>query len=227
MSDRVAPDPPRSAPDAGAVAGTTSGRLPRGRHSLTREEVARSQRERIIHGMAGVMAEDGYVGTSVTAILKRAGVSRQTFYEQFASKEECFAATYAWAAEILVRETAQAGGEEGGDGDAIDRMLGFYLRGLAAAPAFARVVLIETYAAGPAALEARIAMQRGFARTIGDVLGATTDDDRFACEALVGAVVSLVTSRLATGDVAGMLALHAPLAGLLRREAAAFGGATG
>lgn len=179
--------------------------------------------------MAAVMAEHGYVGTSVTAILKRARVSRQTFYEQFASKEECFAATYAWAVESLTREIADAGAPEssGGDapGDAIDRMLGSYLRGLAAAPAFARVLLIESYAAGPAALEQRIATQRGFAQTLGVVLGASTDDDRFACEAMVGAVVSLVTSRLATGDVEGVLALHEPLAALLCREAAAFGGA--
>lgn len=224
MPDPLAPAVPSPGAPDGVAAG---GRLPRGRHSLSREEVARSQRERIIHGMAAVMADDGYVGTSVTAILKRAGVSRQTFYEQFASKEECFAATYAWAAEIVVRETTQAGTADGSgdDGDAIDRMLGFYLRGLAAAPAFARVLLIETYAAGPAALAQRIAMQRGFARALGDVLGATTDEDRFACEALVGAVVGLVTARLATGDVEGLMALHTPLAAFLRRGAAAFGGA--
>lgn len=224
MPDPRALETSRPAPSAPPAAG---GRLPRGRHGLSREEVARSQRERIIHGMAAVMVEDGYVGTSVTAILKRAGVSRQTFYEQFASKEECFAATYAWSTEIVVRETARVGVAEGDaeGGDAIDRMLGFYLRGLASAPAFARVLLIETYAAGPDALEQRITMQRGFARTLGDVLGATTDDDRFTCEALVGSVVNMATSRLATGDVEGLLALHRPLAALLRREAAGFGGA--
>jgi len=221
-------------PDRAPIAPTRPGatdaqeRLPRGRHGLSREEVARSQRERIIHGMAAAMAEDGYVGTSVTAILKRAGVSRQTFYEQFSSKEECFAATYAWAVEIIMRQTVQAGdgGEvagEPGPGDQIDRMLTFYLRGLASAPEFARVLLIETYAAGPVALEGRIALQRRFAEAIGAVLGATTDDDRFTCEALVGAVSSLVTARLATGDVEGLLALREPLAALLRREAAGFG----
>ncbi|MEV4420402.1 TetR/AcrR family transcriptional regulator [Patulibacter sp. NPDC049589] len=201
-------------------------RLPRGRHGLSREEVVRSQRKRIIRGMAAAMADDGYVGTSVTAILKRAGVSRQTFYEQFASKEECFAATYAWAAETVLEHTVRAAGDASGDDghDPIDRMLAFYLRGLAAAPEFARVLLIETYAAGPDALESRIALQRRFATQIGDVLGASTADDRFACEALVGAVSSLVTARLALGDTAGLLALQEPLAALARREAAAFGG---
>lgn len=225
MPDRVAPDPsPSRVPGTGDP---TAERLPRGRHGLSREEVVRSQRERIIHGMAAAMAEDGYAGTSVTAILKRAGVSRQTFYEQFTSKEACFTATYAWAVEILIAQTAlaaEAGGPDADRGDRVDRMLDFYLRGLAAAPQFARVLLIETYAAGPTALEGRLALQVRFAEVLGGILGAVTDDDRFVCEALVGAVSSLVTARLATGDTEGLLALREPLGRLLRREATAFGG---
>ena len=231
MPDVPDPTVPPS-PRPGAVDPARRERLPRGRHGLSREEVTAAQRERIVHGMAAAMADEGYVGTSVTAILKRAGVSRQTFYEQFRSKEECFTATYAWAAETLRREMARAAQDREGEGGAptdrdaaIDRMLGFYLQGLSAAPAFARVLLVETYAAGPAALENRVALQRRFAETIGAVLGASTDADRFACEALVGAISQLVTGRLATGDVEGLLALHEPLAAFVRRCAAGFGAA--
>jgi AcrR family transcriptional regulator len=228
VPDDVASAAPASPASAAPADDRTADRLPRGRHRLSREEVVRSQRERILHGMAAAMAEDGYVGTSVTAILKRAGVSRQTFYEQFASKEECFTATYAWAAETVLEHTVEAAGDASGDGhdprDPIERMLASYLHGLAAAPELARVLLIETYAAGPAALEGRIALQHRFATQIGAVLGARTDEDRFACEALVGAVSSLVTARLALGDTAGLLALQQPLAALARREAASFGG---
>lgn len=229
VSDPVASAPPGTVPP---IADTPAHeRLPRGRHGLSREEVAGAQRERIIHGMAGAMAADGYVGTSVTSILKRAGVSRQTFYEQFDSKEACFAATYAWAAELVLRETAKAasGPTEWQDparaADPVDRMLDVYLRGLAAAPAFARVLLIETYAAGPAALQGRIALQGRFAAALGDALGAGCEQDRFACEALVGAISSLVTARLANDDVEGLLALHEPLAALARREMVHFRGA--
>ncbi|WP_245604291.1 TetR/AcrR family transcriptional regulator [Patulibacter minatonensis] len=223
MPDSVAPDP--RSPDRRDDDPTVD-RLPRGRHGLSREEVVRSQRERIIHGMAGAMAVDGYVGTSVTAILKRAGVSRQTFYEQFTSKEECFAATYAWAVEIVLAQTtraAEAGGPGADPGDRVDRMLESYLGGLASKPQFARVLLIETYAAGPTALQARIALQRRFVEVLGGILGATTPEDLFRCEVLVGAISSLVTARLATGDTDGVLALQEPLSRLLRREAAAFG----
>src|SRR3954453_9402858 len=40
--------------------------------------------------MAGTMAEKGYVATSVADVLRAAKVSRETFYEQFDSKEDCF-----------------------------------------------------------------------------------------------------------------------------------------
>src|SRR3954449_3106977 len=69
-------------------------RLPRGRHGLTREEVVRSQRGRIFRAMAETMARKGYAATSVSEVLRAAGVSRETFYEQFTSKEDCFMAAF-------------------------------------------------------------------------------------------------------------------------------------
>ena len=68
--------------------------LPRGRHSLSREEVAGSQRERLQRAMAEVMAEKGYALTSVADVLRRARVSRETFYELYSSKEDCFMSVF-------------------------------------------------------------------------------------------------------------------------------------
>ncbi len=66
--------------------------LPRGRHKLSRAEVTGSQRARMLQAMAEAMAERGYVGTPVAEIIRRAGVSRETFYQQFSSKQDCFLA---------------------------------------------------------------------------------------------------------------------------------------
>ena len=44
--------------------------------------------------MAQVVAEKGYAATTVADVVERAGVSRRTFYEQFADKEACFLAAY-------------------------------------------------------------------------------------------------------------------------------------
>ena len=69
-------------------------RLPRGPHSLTREQVATNQRRRLLEGMIDAIGEKGYAAITVSDVIKRAGVSRKAFYEHFANKEECFLATY-------------------------------------------------------------------------------------------------------------------------------------
>jgi TetR/AcrR family transcriptional regulator len=69
-------------------------RLPHGPHRLERGEVVLHQRARIHGAMVEAVAENGYQGTSVKQVIGLAGVSRRSFYEQFANKEECFFATF-------------------------------------------------------------------------------------------------------------------------------------
>jgi AcrR family transcriptional regulator len=196
---------------------TAPARLPRGRHGLTREEVVRSQRDRMLRALAQTMADKGYVATTVADVLRAAGVSRETFYEQFKSKEDCFADAYEAAARILLAGLTEA---EGADGDPLDRLsrtLRVYLDTLAAESEFARLFLVEVYAAGPEALARRAAVQRAFVDLVIDGLGARTAEDRFACEAFVAAASSMVTTRLAANDVDGIRALHRPLLRLAGR----------
>jgi AcrR family transcriptional regulator len=69
-------------------------RLPHGPHRLGTEEVVRNQRQRMHGAMIEAVAANGYEGTSVKQVVSLAGVSRRSFYEQFANKQECFLATY-------------------------------------------------------------------------------------------------------------------------------------
>lgn len=198
-------------------AASAPARLPRGRHRLSREEVVSSQRERMLRAMAETMAEKGYAATTVADVLRAAGVSRETFYEQFRSKDDCFAHAYEAAAGILL---ARAGEARAGGGRPIDRFaaaLRSYLDVLASEPAFARLFLVEVYAAGPEALERRAAIQQRFVELVADAFGARGAERRFACEALVAAVSSMVTARLAANDPEGVRALHRPLLGLAAR----------
>jgi AcrR family transcriptional regulator len=64
--------------------------LPRGTNSLPKDVVLISQRSRLIEATAHCVAEKGYADTSVADIIRRAGVSRTTFYQQFKDKEDCF-----------------------------------------------------------------------------------------------------------------------------------------
>ena len=78
----------------GGCSDTLPARLPRGRHGLTRAEVESSQRDRLLDAMADAMSEQGYVATPVADVIKRAGVSRESFYELFSSKLDCFMSAF-------------------------------------------------------------------------------------------------------------------------------------
>ncbi|GAA5095692.1 TetR/AcrR family transcriptional regulator [Nocardia iowensis] len=212
---------------------TSARQLPRGRHGLPREQVVASQRERILIAMADAMVENGYVGTSVAAILKRAGVSRETFYEQFRSKEACFEAAYERAVQNLLGRIADASSDaarhaEGSELDSMarmDRIFQAYLQHLVDDPASARLFLVEVYAVGSAAISRRAQLQELFVGLIADVLGAKSDEQRFACQTLAAAISAMVTGRIAADDLEGLLALRAPLLNLVRRGGELYGDA--
>lgn len=87
------------------------GRLPPGRHGLSRDFVTQNQRERLAAGIIAAVAEKGYRDATVTDIAAAAGVSRRTFYAYFKSKEECYLDTY----EVIARHLADAS-SAGGEG---------------------------------------------------------------------------------------------------------------
>jgi AcrR family transcriptional regulator len=83
-------------------------RLPHGPHRLARSEVVGNQRARIYGAMVEAVASDGYQGASVKQVVALAGVSRRSFYEQFANKEECFLATFDLLAGRGVKQISKA-----------------------------------------------------------------------------------------------------------------------
>ncbi len=132
---------------------------------------AEAQRARLLDAVVHVVAERGYGAATVADVVRRAGVSRSTFYELFASKEACFLDGYRAGVERLaervrdaVRAVRDEGGPAGGDWRAELRAgIGAYLRTLQDDPALARTYCLEVHAAGPAALDARTEALRGFA----------------------------------------------------------------
>jgi AcrR family transcriptional regulator len=211
---------------------TVSVQLPRGRHGLSRAEVVQSQRDRILIAMAEAMAEKGYASTSVADVLRRARVSRETFYQQFSSKEDCFQAAYGRAVEVVMHGILGTGlvgagpsgtGTESVDSARLERLLGAYLDTLADQPAFARLFLVEVYAAGRDVLARRAELQDGFVDLIASILRARTAEQRFACQLLAAAISSMVTAKIAVGDVDGLRALRTPIVDMVRRGGPLYG----
>jgi AcrR family transcriptional regulator len=178
--------------------------LPRGRHAAPRAVVRETQRARMLDAMVEAVAEKGYGRVVVADVIERAGVSRKTFYEQFANKEECFLAAYDAGVDRLLAAIDGALAEPGPDWLAAGRRaVEVYLASLAASPAFARACLIEVLGAGPAALARRDIVQKRFADQLAAIHRRARADIPEIPElapttfrAAVGAVNELVTAAV-------------------------------
>lgn len=126
-------------------------RLPRGRHGLPRETVARSQRERLIGAMVRVAGAKGYSSTSVADVLEASGVGRATFYEMFEDKEDCFLAAHSVLVDDLYAQTTAAYAQPGPWPERVRNGLAALLAWFAEDPDIARVTMLEIATIGPAA----------------------------------------------------------------------------
>lgn len=183
-------------------------RLPPGRHGLPREFVAHNQRERLIAGLAEAIAENGYAGTTIAHITSHAAVSRRTFYEHFASKDECFVAAYDTVmAELRERVGGAFEAEEDDWPQAIRAGIAAMLRFLTAEPHLARLCMVEALVAGPVVVERYDAAiqsfvpyfrggRQGRSPEVLARLSPTTE------EALVGGMMSLISRRIIAGRTA-------------------------
>jgi AcrR family transcriptional regulator len=170
----------------------------------------------MLRAVAEAVADKGYGQVTVADVISRAGVSRETFYEHFSAKEDCFMAALDEGArtlvEILGAVLAQA---EGTPLEKLDRMLKAYLNTLAGEPAFAKAFLIDAYGAGPRAMGRRLELQQQFVDLVAEIFGDKAD--RFACEALVSAISALVTARVGRGRIEELPALRDRLVALVGR----------
>src|SRR5919204_2326369 len=78
--------------------------VPRGRHAPPLEVRLSVQRRRLFQAAAAVFARVGYADASAEAISREAGMSKATFYEHFANKEECLLALFDRANADVIRE---------------------------------------------------------------------------------------------------------------------------
>lgn len=177
--------------------------LPRGRHGLSREYIAEHQRARLFAAVATVLDDNGYAGTTVSAIAAEARVSKSDFYNQFESKDDCFLAAYdstveRLRAEVLVACTARARWAEG-----VCAGLAAALELLAAAPAEANLLLVEGLCAGPQVYVRFGRLIESFAPYLREGAPELAGGGRAAAamdEAIVGGIASLVGRRVLAGE---------------------------
>jgi AcrR family transcriptional regulator len=186
------------------------GPLPGGFHGLSRQQIADSQRERLMAAMAEAVAAGGYRATTITELTKSASVSSRDFYELFESKEDCFLATFDAVVEHLDALIRQAVAEEGSWADQVIAAIRAFLEFFAAEPDLARLCLLESPSATPTIAarfrEAVLTCAPGLAVGRGEL----EDPDSLPPETegtIVGGAVSLATRSLLTGRAEDLPAL--------------------
>jgi AcrR family transcriptional regulator len=185
-------------------------RLPAGQDRFQAEQLSRDQRDRILAAMAQVVAKRGYQGTTIEHIVKRAGVSRATFYENFANREECLLAGFAAAlAEARRRiDAAAAGAEEWPD--QVRAAIFAFLDYAASEPALARTCLVESMTAGPVAMEHYEQALQSFAPLFHrgrELLAGEGELPETLEDSIVGGIVWMIHQRLLRGEAAAIPAL--------------------
>jgi AcrR family transcriptional regulator len=183
-----------------------------------REQLSEIQRTRILAAMVDVAADRGVGNVTVAHVVARSGVSRRTFYELFADREDCLLAACEDALERIAaivlpvymapsrwREKLRAG---------LAALLGFleFDRGRGC------LVIVGTPGAGPVVLDRR---RRVLAQVI-----AIVDEGRaevkqgegpppLTAEGIVGGALSLIHARMVEGGDAPLIGLLGPLMSML------------
>jgi AcrR family transcriptional regulator len=128
----------------------------------------------LTHGLAAAVSEKGYAASTIADIVAHARVSKRTFYEHFADKEECLMALYADACDQLMSVLRAAGSADQPWRERVRVAVTAYLSTLECLPAVNRMLLVEMQAAGPRAYRLRQEKQREFA----DALVAIVEEGR-------------------------------------------------
>ena len=178
--------------------------VPRGRHAPPLEVRLGVQRDRLLQAAAEVFARTGYAEASAEAISREAGMSKATFYEHFANKEEAILALFDEAAALALGRMAEAA--RSAPDEPVERVragLHAFVGAITEYPAASQTLFVEIIGAGPRAMERRDAIINAFAQ-------AMDEENRRAHEhfgtprfksphdpvALVGAISELASRQL-------------------------------
>lgn len=166
--------------------------------SISRKERKHTQRERLLIGMLSTAVRKGYAGANVAEVIAHAGVSRPTFYEYFADKDDCFLAVHREISGKLLARVSNALQAEPPE-RAVQAGVRALILGAEAEPEATRFLVNETLAAGPRVLDQRDSTIKRIEQLI-DRTRATASPKAptpdLPTRALIGGIWGLLAPRL-------------------------------
>jgi AcrR family transcriptional regulator/DNA-binding MarR family transcriptional regulator len=196
------------------------------RKRAIRDETSRScdgplaevQRRRIITAVADVVCERGLEDTTVTDVVRRARVSRRTFYDLFDDRNDAFLATFEDGVLRAQGRVVPAFEGERAWMDRVRAALTALLVFFDEEPQLARLCVVHSLAAGPLVLARRTEILRAITEIVdGQARGALKGPDppELTAEGIVGGVLAIVHARLLEGRPAPLVGLVGPLMGMI------------
>ncbi len=183
-------------------------------------QVSEVQRARILAAMVWVVAEHGVGYATVARVVKRAGVSRRTFYELFSGSEDCFLAvfedTVLRASAIATEATAVAAPSVWQERlrVGLGALLGFFDD----EPASGSLLIVDALGAGPVVLERRTRILRSLAAIVNQGRSSKARGGippPLTAEGVVGAVLAVIHARMLEDDRRPLLQLLNPLMAMI------------
>jgi AcrR family transcriptional regulator len=189
-----------------------------GRGGLPRGQVTEIQRSRMLTAAVEAVDEVGYARMTVAQVISRARVSRKTFYDVFADREDCFMAAFDQALDearaLAIAAYEQQPEWREGIRAALARLLMF----MEEEPSLAKLCVVEALGAGPRVLEHR-------ARVLDEVAGvidrgrflpnATSEPPDVTAEGVAGAIFAVFHARVLEGGKEPLTDLLGPLMSMI------------
>jgi len=175
-----------------------------------RERLAELQRARIIGATFDVVAQRGAGSVTVAHVVKRSGVSRRTFYENFSDRENCLLASFERALTLASDRVVPAYESEKGWRERIRAGLVVFLSFCDEQPSVARMLVCESLTSGGRVAQRRTEILARLTRIVdqGSALtgtpkrrvtgksGKATNISPLAAEGTVGGVLAVIQARL-------------------------------
>jgi AcrR family transcriptional regulator len=177
----------------------SKGRLPRGPHGLTPDQVEADQRARLVDAMVQLVRDKGYAATTVDDLITHAGVSRKTFYAHFDDRRDLMLATFDQIAPAMFDQMRAAVELKGGPTRQLEALMRNLCRIGETRPGVIALPTIEIAALNPVGMERRDRLMSEYGELLERCLRANDGHHALPdslARALAGSVYRTIDARL-------------------------------
>lgn len=185
------------------------------RAPAAREQARASRRTRIILAAVCLACERGASSASVTEVARLAGVSRRTFYEFFEDRDSCLLAAVDYALTHASESARAAYDAHARWPDRVRAGLTALLQFFDDQPQLARMCVMESAAAGPAALARRREVLDALVHVIDGGSAPARPVPALMAEIVVGGSLSVISAHMLEPEPGPLLDLANPLMSMI------------